>query len=374
MSENIESSESFVIPKSIGDYEIFGIIGRGTFAEVHSAWDTRSAIRVCVKIIPKPKGDDYEFDLLHQIREIKTLKELNHPNIVNFLDVYDDDKYYYIFMEYLTGQSLIDMVNNQGPLSNNVALYIFKQILSALAYLHTIGIAHRDLKLENIIVDEVYHVKLIDFGFCSDVNEHNKMLTTFCGSFLYVSPEILRAEPYNGFAADMWSSGVILYAMVCGCLPFDVESVPRATDQILNAKFDIEENINPLCENLIRALICKDPLARLTAKEALRHPWLNNHEKSAISTSLPSLAAVKIIGLHQLQTAGKPSAQSLNPSVSTSKMKKVGWETNFKSLAIASMEREKSRKRRRRSSFTPDVYYSKVMSGMTGEKLFTFNT
>ncbi|OHT17280.1 hypothetical protein TRFO_41151 [Tritrichomonas foetus] len=348
-NENSDISDIIQVPQTVGKYQILNKIGSGTFAEVRLAYNPEKRLKLCVKIVPKA-GLTSETEREHQKREIKTLAEIDHPNIVHFFEFSEDANNYYIFMEYLPGRSLLDLVNDNSGIANSLALYIFKQFITALCYLHSIGIAHRDLKLENIIVDDIYHVKIIDFGFCSahpqehQQNNRKNLLLTFCGSLLYTSPEIIKAEPYDGYASDMWSGGVILYSMVHGCLPWDDMNIPKAIDQILNAQFVIDDSINPLCANLMKRLLCVDPKERLTAEEALKHPWINGGQRKDTSKT--------VIVKSSFSTLSSPTSLKTRlffTGASLSKNeRKVEWGGNFKSLAIASGEQKETVPARRR--------------------------
>ena len=148
------------------------------------------------------------------------MQGLKHPNIIECLEVIDTETHTYIVMEYIAGGDLFDYIMGKGVLEEPEAIGIFKQIISALEYLHEKNICHRDLKLENILIDDKGKIKIIDFGLSKKV-EDQKKLDTFCGSWSYCSPEVAQQNDYDGYANDRWSLGILLFALVSGCLPFD---------------------------------------------------------------------------------------------------------------------------------------------------------
>ena len=177
-------------------------------------------------------------------------------------------------MEYCQGTSLLNFINSRASITERVSRIIFKQIIIALDFLHNEGIAHRDLKLENIIVSSSYDVKLIDFGFSSE-RANDCLLTTYCGSYYYSAPEVLDNQPYIGSAADMWSAGVILYTLVMGSLPFYDTSLPKLINKIMLGKYTLSTNVSMECADLLSKFICIDPKKRYTAAQALAHQWFS---------------------------------------------------------------------------------------------------
>jgi serine/threonine protein kinase len=154
-------------------------------------------------------------------REIKLLQKMNHPNIVKIFEAFETDDYVYLVMEYVGGGSLHSYLREKPNrrLEEDDAKRIFKQIMTALHYCHRKSIAHRDIKLENILLDENNNVKLIDFGFSTCI-PNDKKIKMFCGTPSYMGPEIVLKEEYAGPPADIWASAVLLYALLNGCFPF----------------------------------------------------------------------------------------------------------------------------------------------------------
>lgn len=260
------------IPDVVDGFALGCLLGSGSCSEVHFAMEVETGINCCVKVIDKSKiGSDA--DVMHQRREIEVLSRLEHPNIVKFVKYVEDEEFVYIFQELCQGQNLLELIN-ECNLSENVCAHIFRQICSALNYAHERSVWHRDIKPENILVDDDYNVKVIDFGFCGVADSCNTLLDTFCGSLFYAAPEVLDGKPYVGWQADVWSLGVVLYAMLVGRLPWDCQNVPHGLEQIRNATYEIDDCITPLVQDLISKMIAKNGDMRLTVAQILRHPWL----------------------------------------------------------------------------------------------------
>ena len=252
----------------IGNYKLQKLIGAGSFSTVYSALNVKTNTEVAIKIIPRNQESEIVFKA-----EIETLKKLDHPLINPVFDVIQDDMNYYIVMELLQSMTLLDLINQSKRLSEDMARKYFVQLVIALEYLHkTKHIIHRDLKLENIAIDSNQAIRLIDFGLSKQFSNENEHLKTLCGSVDYASPEILRGETYNALA-DIWSLGVVLYAMVSGLLPFSGNNVPETMNNILNSEPAYFSSLsNPLVD-LLKRLLVKDPNSRIGIEEIKKHPW-----------------------------------------------------------------------------------------------------
>ena len=205
--------------KTIDEYLIKETIGKGTFSTVKLGEHIKTKQKVAIKILNKAKIKANE-DLIRIKREIKILQMMNHPNIIKTYKIIENDKNYFIIMEYCQGGELFNYIVDKEKLDEDEASMFFYQLINALEYIHSLGIAHRDLKPENLLLIDNKIIKIIDFGLSNYFNgEHN--LETPCGSPSYASPEIIKGETYNGFCIDIWASGIIMFAMLCGYLPFD---------------------------------------------------------------------------------------------------------------------------------------------------------
>jgi serine/threonine protein kinase len=256
--------------KKIGDYLLVKQIGFGSTSWVHLAKHFQTHQKCCIKIIPKLNIQTKK-EQEHLISEIKILESIQHPNLVKFINFFESHDSYNIVMEFVEGETLLQYINSNLTLTEKQSRQVFAQLISLVSFLHQKEIYHRDIKPENILIQADFRIKLIDFGLSSS---NPNMLSTFCGSFQYAAPECILCQPYKGYSADMWSSGVILYVMITGKLPWMKMSIQGVINEIIHAKFHIPKETPPLCADLILHLILKDPSQRLTAEGAKKHQWL----------------------------------------------------------------------------------------------------
>jgi serine/threonine protein kinase len=257
--------------------EQIGVIGRGAFSIVRAARHKQTGLRVAVKCVDKSAlSEDQE---AHLKQEAAILQSLDHPSVLKCLGFYDNGPYYYLVMEYLAGGELFDRIVKKSYYNENDARWIVKIILNAFAYIHSQGVVHRDMKPENLILlstDNDKIIKVADFGFAVKTTGHSNLRARL-GSLGYEAPEVLLDEPY-GKPVDMWDIGVIMYILLGGYPPFADEHIPTLFAKIKKAEFEFHEqywkDVSEDAKDLIRKLLRKKPLARLTAEEALQHPWV----------------------------------------------------------------------------------------------------
>jgi len=205
------------------DYKIESVIGQGNYSKVRRGRNKATGEKVAIKIISKSKLSPE--DLADLKNEIDILKQVDHPNIVKLVDVYEDAKNFSLVMELMRGGELFDVLMEREQFSEKEARDIIAPIIDAINYLHSLGIIHRDIKPENLLFSskdiETAVIKVADFGFARFVQEEDKdgLATTVCGTPNYVAPEVLEQKPY-GTPCDSWSIGVVLYILLCGCPPF----------------------------------------------------------------------------------------------------------------------------------------------------------
>jgi serine/threonine protein kinase len=262
-----------VAPNQIGQYSIGCHIGSGSFAEVYSATCPFSSETLAVKVIPKSNLLS-QTDIDRCQREIDAMFFIDFPHVVRLHDFLEDNDAFYLVMEYCGGGNLLCYLNEHGPLSEPVAALIFKQIAIAVAFCHHRGIAHRDLKLENVLITEFPVVKLTDFGLCGFVDPSSPMRTV-CGSLCYCAPETFEDRGYEGTTADIWSLGILLYILVCRRFPWPVTNQAQMTDAIRRADINIPDEVPPTCCHLLRGLLTRDPRRRMGLPAILGHRWLD---------------------------------------------------------------------------------------------------
>jgi len=258
-------------------YEFKTELGRGAFSIVYLTTHRPTGIQYAVKVINKKDlGKDYEKNLK---MEVDILKKVNHPNIIALKELFDTPDKLYLIMELVTGGELFDKIVEKGSYTETEASQLVRKIVSAVDYLHNLGIVHRDLKPENLLLkraDNDLEIAIADFGLSKIVGQQ-MMMQTACGTPSYVAPEVLNASGY-GKEVDMWSIGVITYILLCGFPPFYGDTVPEIFEQIMEANFDYPEeywgSVSKDAKDFINRLLVVDSDKRLTAGDALRHPWL----------------------------------------------------------------------------------------------------
>ena len=283
-------------------YKVLKNIGHGSFGDVFLAYNIYTKVKVAIKKIFKSNEDllsDGEI-----MDEIEILKCLNHPDIVKIIEFYGTEEAYYIVNEFCPWGELYNKAN--GQMSETQISVIFRQILSGLSYLHSKNIVHRDLKLENILIsdkeyieatkEEYFDVKIIDFGNARIFNNNN-LNKPIVGSIYYIAPEVFNKK-YN-MECDLWSAGVILYMLITGCPPFDGEDNKKIMEKIKIGIFD-KNNINYKnasfeVKDLISKLLVIDPNKRLTANQALQHPWLNKTKSNILYYNISKDEILKCI-------------------------------------------------------------------------------
>ncbi|XP_060062977.1 NUAK family SNF1-like kinase 1 [Ylistrum balloti] len=291
-------------------FELIKTLGEGSYGKVKLAMEKSTREQVAIKYIKKGKIND-DTDLTRLRREIRILSSLNHPNIVNVREVFENKDRIILVMDCATGGELYDYISNRSRLSEADARRIFRQIVSAIHCCHQNGIVHRDLKLENIVLDQEGNVKIADFGLSNYFSE-NKLLSTYCGSPLYASPEIVNGNPYHGPEVDCWSLGVVLYTLVYGAMPFDSSDFKVLRKQISNGDY-YEPTNSAECAGLIRHLLTVNPAKRAGLKDILNHWWVNlHHNKTPCGGPYPNPDILKPVTLRPNQSLSSDSEGELD--------------------------------------------------------------
>ena len=261
----------------IGNFEFEKRIGEGAFATVWKGHHTMTNSPVAIKIMKK-ESIDTPAAQTRFIREISLLKKMRHPFIAQFYQMVEDETYYYIVMEYVENGNLLEHVNNNGRLNEEQARRYFAQLISALEYLHIDQkVAHRDLKCENVLLDKYHNIRLIDFGLSNVFSELNPELKTACGSPAYAAPEMIKGNTYT-IAADIWSAGILLYAIVVGTLPYDDDNIQRLLQKIVFTECNYPSFVSPQLTDLLQKMLNKDPDNRITLEMIKSHPWFSTTE------------------------------------------------------------------------------------------------
>ncbi|CAM5100384.1 unnamed protein product [Natator depressus] len=286
-------------------YQLGKIIGHGSYGIVYEAYFTKQKAKVAIKIISKKKASD---DYLNKFlpREIQVMKGLHHKYLITFYQAIETTSRHYIIMELAPGGDILEWIQSSGPCAEPLAGRWFAQLTLGVAYLHSKAIVHRDLKLENLLLDKRENVKISDFGFSKQVVPQvqppaspsypllagsSPLSQTYCGSFAYACPEILLGLPYNPFLADIWSMGVILYTLVVAHLPFDDTNLKRLLRETQKeVTFPPQPHVSEECKDLVHRLLCPVP-RRPTVLDLLQTPWVQRFQGERPHTELRALEA-----------------------------------------------------------------------------------
>ncbi|KAK7318744.1 hypothetical protein RJT34_03451 [Clitoria ternatea] len=255
-------------------YEAMKDIGVGNFAVVRLMRYKDTKDVVAVKYIPRGNKINERV-----VREIINHRSLCHPNVIRFKEVALTPTDLAVVMEYAAGGELFNRVCS-GGLREDEARYFFQQLISGVSYCHDMEICHRDLKLENVLLDgsSAQRLKICDFGYSKSYMLHSRP-NSMVGTPAYIAPEILSGKEYDGKLADVWSCGVILYAMLMGTLPFqdkeDPQNVKKTVHRVMTVQYKIPDKvcISQDCKNLISHIFVANPTKRITMKEIKFHPW-----------------------------------------------------------------------------------------------------
>ena len=269
-----KAEEDFLL-QSLQNFLILKVLGKGAYATVRLAQNIKTNQKVAIKTY-----DKYHFiDPIKKAnlnREIEILKKLDHPNIVKLYETIDGKKHYHLILEYIKGESLYTYIKSKpgGAMEESECKRIFRQIVSALEFCHSLSVAHRDIKLDNILIDKTQKVKIIVFGF-STLNSHDEKSRIFCGTPSYMAPEIVGRKDYYGVNADVWALGILLYAMLCGKMPFKAHNDKELYRRIERGSFSCPPQFSDCLKVLITKMLEVNPLKRLSIKAILDDEWIN---------------------------------------------------------------------------------------------------
>lgn len=258
------------------NYKLGEVLGQGAYSTVKLAIHKYKHTKVAVKIVNRQDLSTADEDLLKQ--EVSIMQRLQHNHIIQLFDFFEEEKFYYLVLEYMDGGELFDRIVKKTSYNEKEARDVVRILVDALNYCHSKGIVHRDLKPENLLLtskSDDANLKIADFGFA--IQENGNFLSTQCGTPGYIAPEILERKPY-GREVDMWSIGVITYILLGGYPPFHDDNMRKLFKKIKKGEFTFHveywKNISTEAKDLISGLLTVDTKKRLTAQDVLKHPWL----------------------------------------------------------------------------------------------------
>ena len=285
----------------IGNYIIKKTLGKGTFAKVKLAIQLPKKKKVAIKIIEKRKLQE-EDDIIRLEREFEMLTKFNNPNVISVTEIFESDNAYFTVMEFCEGGELFNYIVENKVLSEEKAAFFYYQLINGLEYIHSLGIVHRDLKPENLLLTSEHILKIIDFGLSNYYTKNNKqLLETPCGSPCYASPEMLSGEGYDGFKIDIWATGIILFAMLCGYLPFDHKDNNKLFKKILECKINYPKNLSSDSKDLIKKILVPNPRRRISIPEIKEHPFYLKG-KEIFENNFSILQISRIINIFGMRT------------------------------------------------------------------------
>ena len=263
-------------PSDISFYKFGRVIGKGAFGKVNLGLHILTGRIVAIKSFNKKKftKESYKNKIMN---EINLMKNLKHFSVVKLLDTIETEKYILLIMENVLGGDLLTFIKKRNKLQEKTAKFIFKQLLQSIKYIHSKNIVHRDIKLDNILIDLNNNIKLCDFGVGKYISNNNEILSEQCGTPAYIAPEVVSGEGYSGFPVDIWSSGVVLYSLLMGSIPFKAQNLNELQGLIMSGNYKQIEGISKNASDLLCKLLEINPNKRINVDEALNHPWFSEN-------------------------------------------------------------------------------------------------
>lgn len=263
-------------------YKFIRKISEGAFSDVHLVKflksERKETFLACKTVDSSRAGHEFKSRFLN--RELFVLKNCQHPNIIKIHSIFQRNDKYFIFMLFAQRGDLFDYLIDHGALKEPQCITWTRQIAAAIQYLHTMNIAHRDLKCENILIMENNDVKLADFGFAKLNCEKAILSETFCGSIYYAAPEVLNQKPYDPKCADMWSFGIIIYSMLEKQFPFDTSRLSKLYENQMTSNWKFGKKSSLYSEQVkyvLKSLLEPLPIHRWTIANLLDSEWIRSH-------------------------------------------------------------------------------------------------
>jgi len=280
----------------IGPYRIKKDLGEGTFGQVKLGQHVETGQFVAIKLMHKASAKTAKQKVSVQ-REVRLMKLLAHPHIVGVIDVFETSDLYIVIMEHASGGELFEYIQNRGHVKDKEARKFFNQLISAMDYCHENSVLHRDLKPENLLLDKDKNIKIIDFGFGNTFHA-DRFLETFCGSPFYAAPEMISGKPYHGPEVDVWSMGVILFALLAGRVPFEAKTMPELYAKIKKGEYENSQYFSTSARHLLKGMLTVNPKERLTLRQVKQHPWVLEDLSVAVKFAPISTRISPVVSVH----------------------------------------------------------------------------
>lgn len=277
----MHSSTEKTYESKMNNYILKEVIETGTTSYVYRGIDLRNNETVAIKVISRKKYVGIEKKLSREnriLREVLISFLLSHKNILGLREFFYTNECFYLVFNYIAGEQLLKKIVKNKKLPESTAKKYFIQILSALNYCHTHNIVHRDIKIENILINKEDNAILIDFGL-ANFYEKEGFLGTFCGSLYFAAPELLSGNLYRGPEVDIWSLGVVLYVMVCGRVPFDDKNLQSLYHKIISGNITAD-GVSTDLKSLLLQMLNPNRNTRINIREIYSHPWVNEEYKT----------------------------------------------------------------------------------------------
>ena len=262
--------------KQVGDYILNEIMNEGNLCQIYQGTHVPTGEKVAIKVFNKIKLNSEKNNMIKAEKEISIFKKMFHKNIIKLYEIMETNERIYLVMEFCEGGDLYNYILTRGHLSERQSCKFFHEIIEALSYLNSLKIVHRDIKPENFLLDtsgKSISLKLIDFGISN--NYDGNLLNTSCGTNAFAAPEMYKGEKYNGLLCDIWSAGIVLYAMIFGYLPFSDENEQNNINNIVKGKYEIPEEANDDLRDLLSHIIEINPDKRFNLEQIKNHKWYN---------------------------------------------------------------------------------------------------
>lgn len=328
--------------RSVGNYSIGRLIGKGSFGKVYLA--THKLTNGSKVVLKSSSKEDTNL-----AREIHHHRQFLHPHIARLYEVIVTEKLVWLVLEYCPGDELYNYLLRNGPLPVDKVKKMFTQLVGAVAYVHSKSCVHRDLKLENILLDKHENIKLVDFGFTREYEGKASYLQTFCGTICYSAPEMLKGEKYAGEKVDVWSLGIILYALLAGQLPFDEDDDQVTKNKILSEDPVFDDKFSDDAKELVCLLLSKRPLPRPSLEDILAHPFLAEHASEQLAIlkiprPSPFTTPLEKTTLQRMKSAGVNIDQVIENVLARKCDSLAGWWA----LLIEKEQRKEAKRDRKR--------------------------